>query len=485
MARLIALLAAAITLALPTAAQAHGLVGRRDLPVPAWLFAWAAAAVLLVSFVGLGALWNSARMASAGEKKLFSVPRWFQAPIGALGVACLGLIFVSGFFGIQIDTANFTPTAIFVGLWVAVPFASLLLGDIYAALNPLRALGRLVGWIGTKVSGGNVPEPLVMPDWIGRWPAAFGLLAFAWVELAFPGKGDPSQLAVIVVLFCLVMAVGMSLYGTDPFIKRCDPFAAWFGWVATLAPLRWDAGTLYLRPPGVGTAKRRAIPGDAAIVIVAIGTTTWDGLSGGDLLGTTLANLGNDVAKSGLSVTWSNALVDTIGMLVMVGLVAALVFAGVRGMLSPAQRKALTGRAADGSVTGPPSVQRLVRDFAPALVPIGVAYAVGHYVSLLAFQGQALPQLLSNPLGHELQPGDGGWLGTAQWSINYSWLSSNAIWYLQVAALVTGHVMSLVLSHDRALERFPKKRAARSQRAMLVVAVVFTCTGLWLLSSVG
>jgi hypothetical protein len=134
---------------------------------------------------------------------------------------------------------------------------------------------------------------------------------------------------------------------------------------------------------------------------------------------------------------------------------------------------------------GPPPVRRLVRDFAPALVPIGVAYAVGHYLSLLAFQGQALPQLLSNPLGHELQPSDGGWLGTAQWNINYSWLSTNAIWYLQVAALLTGHVMSLVLSHDRALERFSRKRAARSQRAMLVVAIAFTCTGLWLLSAVG
>ena len=38
-------------LALPAAAFAHGLVGRADLPIPEWLFGWAAAVVLVVSFV--------------------------------------------------------------------------------------------------------------------------------------------------------------------------------------------------------------------------------------------------------------------------------------------------------------------------------------------------------------------------------------------------------------------------------------------------
>ena len=487
--RLIAPLAAVLLMALPAAAHAHGLVGRRDLPVPAWLFAWAAAIVLVVSFVGLAALWREPRLAATGERRLLRVPAWLEVPIGAVGVALLGLVIVSGLFGIQIDTANFAPTAIFVGLWIGVPVVSLLVGDLYAALNPLRALGRATGWVAQRVSPSQLPAPLTLPDRIGHWPAAIGLLLFAWVELAFPGRTDPSQLALLVAAFCVVQAVGMSLYGTDPWIERADPFAVWFGWVATLSPLRWERGTLYLRPPGVGASKRRPVGGDAALVLVAIGTTTWDGLSGGETLGTLVGDLAQDVARSGLSLTWSNALVETIGMLIVVGLVALLVIAGVRGMLSPAARRAAAaanGPAAEETArrSGPPSVRRLVREFAPSLVPIGVAYAVGHYLSLLAFQGQALPQLLSNPLGRELLPGDGGWFGTAGWIIDYTWLSANAIWYLQVAALLSGHLLSLVLSHDRALERFPRSRAARSQRAMLVVAVVFTCTGLWLLSAV-
>jgi len=319
---------------------------------------------------------------------------------------------------------------------------------------------------------------------VGRWPAAAALTGFAWIELCFPGRGDPSQLAVLIVLFCLVQCVGMSLYGADTWVRHADPFAVWFSWVATLAPLRWHRGTLYLRPPGTGPAKVRPKPGDAAVVIVAIGTTTWDGLSGGSLLGTGIADVANDLAGGALTNTWALALVNTVGMFVAIGLVTALVFAGARGMLSGRARSAAATAKSEGRTPGgPPPVRVLVREFAPSLVPIGVAYAVGHYLSLLAFQGQAIAPLLSNPFG-TLPAGDTGWLGTADWTIDYTWLTANWIWYLQVAALVTGHVMSLMLSHDRALERFPKKRAARSQRAMLVVAVIFTCNGLWLLSSV-
>jgi len=48
---------AAAGAAFPAAASAHGLVGRADLPIPPWLFGWAAAVVLIVSFLALAVLW--------------------------------------------------------------------------------------------------------------------------------------------------------------------------------------------------------------------------------------------------------------------------------------------------------------------------------------------------------------------------------------------------------------------------------------------
>jgi hypothetical protein len=54
---------------------------------------------------------------------------------------------------------------------------------------------------------------------------------------------------------------------------------------------------------------------------------------------------------------------------------------------------------------------------------------------------------------------------------------------VQVATLVGGHVLGLVLAHDRALALFPSgERAVRSQYPLLVLMVLYTVAGLWLLS---
>ena len=108
------------------------------------------------------------------------------------------------------------------------------------------------------------------------------------------------------------------------------------------------------------------------------------------------------------------------------------------------------------------------------------AYAVAHYFSLLVFQGQSAFYLISNPLG------DGSNIfGTANARIDYNLISTNGIWYVQVGALICGHVTGLVLAHDRALAIYRRVReATRSQYWMLVVMVGFTSLGLWLLSAV-
>jgi hypothetical protein len=62
--RAFALTAAALAAAaaVPEAAEAHGLTGRRDLPIPEELFIWAAIVVLVVSFLGLAVLWPAPKL---------------------------------------------------------------------------------------------------------------------------------------------------------------------------------------------------------------------------------------------------------------------------------------------------------------------------------------------------------------------------------------------------------------------------------------
>jgi hypothetical protein len=120
----------------------------------------------------------------------------------------------------------------------------------------------------------------------------------------------------------------------------------------------------------------------------------------------------------------------------------------------------------------------LGRRFVHTLIPIAAAYLVAHYFSLLAYNGQALWSLANDPLG------DGSNLfGGAGAGIDYSIVSATGIAYVQLSALVVGHVAALVLAHDRALVVYGSHRAATaSQIVMLVVMVVFTILGITLLS---
>jgi hypothetical protein len=125
------------------------------------------------------------------------------------------------------------------------------------------------------------------------------------------------------------------------------------------------------------------------------------------------------------------------------------------------------------TVEGSPQLAKLGTQFAHSLIPIGLAYLIAHYFSYFYFgeQGQ-FGHLISNPLG----------TGTpAQPYVIL--LSSSLIWYVQVGALVTGHVTGLALAHDKAITVYGGvKRASLSQRWMLLVMVAFTALGLYLLS---
>ncbi len=120
----------------------------------------------------------------------------------------------------------------------------------------------------------------------------------------------------------------------------------------------------------------------------------------------------------------------------------------------------------------------LVGDFVRSLVPIAFVYLVAHYFTLFVTQGQFAIPLLSDPLGR-------GWdlFGTADFAPSLAVISPNTTWYVQVGALVAGHVAGLAVAHDRAVTIFPDRRdALRSQYAMLALMVLYTVGGLWVLS---
>jgi len=467
--RAVAAIAAAIAvaaLASPPVALAHGLVGRQDLPIPRWLFAWAAAVVLVVSFVGLAVLWPKPRLQEAvPERRLLRLPAplvW-EVLAGAIGVGLFVLTIYAGFEGVQSANANFAPTLVYTDFWVGLAFASLLFGDVFRAFNPWRAIARAIAGLANRVAGAGLPAPLPYPAKLGRWPAVIGILAFAWLELVSADRTDPSFIALLALVYAAIQLVGMSVYGIEAWTSRGDAFAVYFELFSRLSPLHWKDGTLSWRAPLGGVPSLPPAAGTVALLAAMIGSTSFDGFSQGPIWNDVVGDLQSFFGDLGLNAERALEASGTVGLLAMVLFIGGLYRLGIEGVRS---------------IGGNRSSRELAQLLAHTLVPIALAYVIAHYFSALAYQGQATFYLISDPLG------DGSDIfGTADRTINY-FVGANAIWYVQVGALVIGHACGLVLAHDRALALYRKTRdATRSQYWMLAVMVGFTSLGLWLLSA--
>jgi hypothetical protein len=124
------------------------------------------------------------------------------------------------------------------------------------------------------------------------------------------------------------------------------------------------------------------------------------------------------------------------------------------------------------------SVRTLMLRFAPSLVPIAFVYHVTHYYTLLLSQGSQLVRLVSDPFGN-------GWnlFGTALVRVDPLLVDVGVIWHTQVALILAGHIASVWLAHIEALRTFGGARQATvSQLPLLVLMMVFTTFGLWILS---
>jgi hypothetical protein len=460
-------LCAAAGLILPAPALAHGIGGKTDLPVPRWLFAWAAAVVLIVSFVALATLWPKPRLERAPSRVLLRVPGFLEPLCGAVGIAVFAVVVYAGFAGEQeLPTANLAPTFIYVLFWVGLPFLSLLLGDVFRAFNPWRAIARAIAWAASRAPAGlGSFRPRPYPPRLGRWPAVAGIIGFAWLELIYVEHDKPSTLAWLSVAYAVVQLLGMARYGIETWTSRGDAFAVYFNLFSRLSPLHWARGLLELRLPLAGVTSLEQLPGTVPLLAAMIGSTAFDGLEQGSLwINSIFPELESFFSNLGLGPTAASELTGTVGLLAMVAIVGSFYRLGIAGMQS-----------IDPST--PRSV--LATRFVHTLVPIALAYVVAHYWSLLVYQSQATTYLISDPLGH-----GSNIFGTAGGEIDFGVLTPNSIWYVQVGALLLGHVAGLALAHDRALVLYRRPAdAVRSQYWMLVVMVGFTSLGLWLLSA--
>jgi hypothetical protein len=455
---------------------AHGVVGSNvDLPVQVWMAQYGAAIVLLVSFAVLGLAWRQPkfeppyraadgtvvpdpgpRTAPPGRP----LPAWCQrladAPatrraLRALGLAAAAIALFVAAFGPASAVANPAPTWIYAWFWVGLVPLSLLIGPVWRLLNPLRTVSAVLARLSGDPQEGAV-RPL--PPGLGYWPAAAGLFAFTWLELAYGEADLPIAVLVFMVVYGLAQLGAATRYGRAWF-ERGDAFEAYSTVIGHLSPVARDAdGRLVLCSPLAHLATLPRAPGMVAFVSVMLGSTGFDGV-------TRMSWWGDLTAGWDL---WMVVAVSTAGLAASAGVVA-LTFT-----LAVETSKHLLGdrlpAVADGG---------LARAFAHSLVPIAVGYTTAHYFGFLLLQGQAGYILASDPLGR-------GWdlFGTVHWTIDFSVANPTALGLVQVGAIVLGHLLGAVAAHDRAVALYPPRATTRAQYALLAVMVVYTMLGIGL-----
>jgi len=473
-------LAALILLAcVPAVAQAHTFGRLYTLPVPLWLYAWGAAAALVISFCAaayfLRASPGPARRRSwllDRTPALVALRRWRVPQLLRLAsVATLLLTIATGLFGNADPLRNFSMTAFWILFLLGMTYATVLVGNVYAALNPWRALVDAAARIAPGFARGRWRYPAALDV----WPALALFVGLIWFELAV--RGTPFSLGAVLAGYTLLNFAGAWLVGRDAWFGCCEVFSVFFRNVARLAPVDYTpgaAGSLALRWPGAGALEERPARIAGAIFVLAmLAATAYDGLRETrwwftlfwhDPLGLLAPLMGERPIDAFVSARpWYRAW-DTAWLLA-----APFVYFGVYA-LALGLARVLTGT--------PRPLRELLLDFAYTLLPIVLAYHAAHYFTLLLDQGPKILSLASDPFGY-------GWnlFGTAQrfraaYLPDLTW-----VWHMQVLLILAGHVSSVLLAHQVALRVFATRRAAvLSQLPMLLLMLGFTVFGLWILA---
>jgi hypothetical protein len=451
---------------------AHGIGGVRDPVLPDWLMYYAGSLVLILSFVALGVLWRrpvlegraDGRPLSERWQQLLLWPGW-RVGLGALSAGLLVVVWLAAFVGRPDAGDNLAPTFVWVIFWLGLVPLVVIFGNLWSVLSPWKAVADAVAWAWRKT--GREWEPAAAyPARLGRWPAAGLLFAYAALELAYPRAAEPRTLALAIVVYSWITWAGMLVFGRHVWNENGEAFNVYFGLLGLISPfaVREQEGrrAVVVRPPLAGLTIPQTRPGTVAFVVVMLGSVAFDGLSRQQWWQDRLYNLEaryivDSPRTADLVATGFNSL----------GLLAAVIAIAVLFLLAVWAARAVSGTR-----------QGLASVFVASLVPIALAYSIAHYFTLLVNQGQFALPLSSDPFGK-------GWdlFGTSDFQPSL-FNSPNAIWYVQVGVLVAGHVLGLALAHDRAVALWGSARTAvRTQYAMLALMVLYTCTGLWLLSA--
>lgn len=459
-------------LGLPLCASAHGFGRLYNLPVPFWLYGWGAAATLVLSFLLVG--YFASAPTAAAPRQARELPRWthlLRRALPALRLASVGLLLLciaTGFWGNRDPFRNFSMTFFWVVFVLGFAYLTALLGDFYAALNPWRTLGDYLARLWRGYGRGLCPYP----GWLGDWPALVLYLGFIYLELF--GHGKPYSLAVALAGYTALNLMGIGLVGHKAWFRHCEFFSVFLRLLGLMAPLALQQGRLLWRAPLAGLLQARPQQlGSVVFALAMLSTTAFDGLRAtqwwvrlywSDPSGWVRQFLGDLPVRR-----YAEALEWYLRWELLCLLLSPLLYLAVYALF------VALGKALARSQR---PLRELLLDFGYSLLPIALVYGMTHYATLLLTQGLKIMSLASDPFGW-------GWnlFGTAMLWRAPILPPMGWIWHTQVGLILLGHVLSVYVAHRIALRVFETRRQALlSQLPQLVLMVLFTISGLWILS---
>jgi hypothetical protein len=448
----------------------HGFGQRYDLPISLALYLFAAAGVVLVSFV-LVVLFAGDKVGSKAidypRRPAPSLVRIARSPLprvigGLVGVAGLLATVITGLFGPSRPELNPAEYLVWIYFWAGTVILSGLVGNLWYLINPWAAIYDGVARFAHL-------EPVWKLPAVGVWPAAVAYFAFACLELTSGMANRPWLVAILALAYSAITLAGMELFGRDEWLEHCEAFTVLFGIVGSFGPVETERDAngrivmVYLRPWGVGLLRPRPAGWDQVVfVITMLSTLAFDGI---------LATSAWQDFNVALEPIWLPMgsfgffFVRTLGLVVLTCTFLLVFVAFMRLVIYFGMRKV--------------DLTATVSAFALTLVPIALVYNAAHNYSYLVVQSQGLIPLLNDPLGK-------GWHlfpAVAHYQPSFALAQVSTVWYAQVVLIVVGHVIAVYLSHLRAGERFrTAQRVLLSQYPMLLLMVTYTMTSLWILA---
>ena len=446
-------------------AASNAAVGLSDaagdaLAVPRWLYVATGGAAIGASALLAGFVTDRRFVAAIHEWRYDLGGDRFRRGAGVgggvVGVALLALVIYRGVVGPQVPTVNFAVIVVFAGGRAGLTVATYAVGNVWPAVNPLRALERL-------------PGVVAYPDRLGRWPALAGILLLVWVETTTPVTRQPEVLAAAVAGYVAVAVSGSAVVGGDAWVRNADPIATALRFYGRVAPLAWDGGRLRASVPGMRLVPTVA-PDGSVVDREGTGEPGRDGraVSGLDDVAIAVA-LVWELTFSGFVTTEQGA--AAIRAVAGAGVpplavYATLLLGGFAGFYVAFLGAA---RVATRRIATTRSPRTLAVAFAPSLLIIAAGYHLAHYAAFFVSLSPSLVTALSAPLSAPANP--------VVLTLP-AWVSA-----LNIAFVLGGHLVAIWVAHSTAYQLFPSRlQAIRSQYPFVFVMIGYTAASLWLIS---